>query len=210
MDSTLENGDLNANSESSKEVVQPNSFDPNKFKEEVLNSVKDLMSDPRTTQSQKDRVMAEIKKDKGFKDFLSEYKLMRDNGMSDKEIEMEARIREIESLRSAQVDNSGSVVNNAQTDSARIFAKALDLDLNDPEVIAAIIGKDAEQSARILKGLSDRKRSSVSPSIVAQPAGDNARQPDLLAEYQAKAKLARGNALIDLKMEYRRKGLDIT
>lgn len=209
MDSTQDNGVTDANQETSNQVVQQNSFDPKKFKEEILNSVKEIMSDPRTTQSQKDKVMAEIRKDKGFKDFLGEYRKMREDGMTDKEIEMEARLREIETTRLSQVDNPGTVVNNAANDSAKLFAKALDLDLNDPEVVGAFINSDIEQSLRRLKELSDRKKTSVSPGLVAQSAGDSARQPDLLAEYQAKAKTARGNALIDLKMEYRKKGLDI-
>lgn len=209
MDSTLENGDLNANSESSNEVVQPNSFDPKKFKEEILNSVKEIMSDPRTTQSQKDRVMAEIKKDKGFKDFLSEYKEMRDSGLSDREIELEARLRDIES-RPAKIDNPGRVVDNGGTEAVKLFAKAMDLDLNDPEVIPALADNDVEKALRNLRSVADRKKQNVSPGIVAQSAGDNARQPDLLAEYKAKAATTRGSALIDLKMEYRKKGLDIT
>lgn len=209
MDSTLSNGDTAANRDSSNEVVQPNSFDPQKFEERILNSVKEMLSDPRTTQSQKDKVMAEIKKDKGFKEFLSEYKAMRDSGLSDREIELEARLREIET-RPADVYNPGKEVNNGQPDAMRLFAKALDLDLNDPEVVRAFSENDVEKSLRYLKEVSDRRKTSVSPGIVAQPAGDSARQPDLLAEYQAKAKSVRGSALIDLKLEYRKKGLDIT
>lgn len=208
MDSTPNNGTSDANQDVSGKVDQLNSFDPNKFEESILNRVKEMMSDPRNVQSQKDKVMAEIKKDKGFKDFLSEYKQMRDSGLSDREIEMEARLREIET-RPVQYDNPGTVVNTNQAEAVKLFAQALDLDLNDPEVVNAFTVQNPADSLKQLKSVADRRKT-ASPGIVAQPAGDGARQPDLLAEYKAKAATARGSALIDLKMEYRKRGLDIT
>lgn len=207
MDSTQDDGLLNANSDNSDQVVQPNSFDPKKFKEELLNTVKELISDPRTTQSIKDKTMAEIKKDKGFKDFLGEYKSMKEAGMTDKEIELEARLKEIEQTRTVQ-DNPGRVVENGQSESVKLFAKALELDLNDPEVFPVLSMSNMEEQLRTLKGLSDRRSKNISPAIAAQSAGGNPPS-NLMEEYKARAAKTRGGALIDLKMEYRKKGLDI-
>lgn len=207
MDSTQDDGTLNANSEVSEQVVQPNSFDPKKFKEELLNSVKELISDPRTTQSIKDKTMAEIKKDKGFKDFLGEYKSMKEAGMTDKEIELEARLKEIESVRTVQ-DNPGRVVENGQAEAVKLFAQALELDLNDPEVFPVLSMHSVEEQLKTLKTLSDRRSKNISPAIAAQPAGGNPPS-NLMEEYKARASKIYGSALIDLKMEYRKRGLDI-
>jgi hypothetical protein len=210
MDSTLNNGELNTNSDSSNQVVQPNSFDPQKFEERILKLVDEKISDPRLAQSIKDKGISEMKKSKDFRDIFKEIQTMKESGMTDKEIELEARIREVEERESRIASNSpGKTVESNQADVVRLTVKAFDLDLNDPEVIVAINDSDVEKSIRNLKAVSERKRASVSPGIVAQSAGDNARQPDLLADYQQKAKGVYGSALIDLKMEYRKKGLDI-
>lgn len=207
MDSTLQDGDTAANRESSNEVVQPNSFDQQKFKEELLNSVKELISDPRTTQSIKDKTMAEIKKDKGFKEFLNEYRSMKEAGMTDKEIELEARLKEVEATRSVTHDTPGRAVAGDTTDAVKMFAKVLGLDLNDPEVVTSFKG-DTEATLKELKTIADRRKVAANPAVVTQPSGDGARQPDL-AEYQSRAKNLRGTDLINLKMEYRKRGLDI-
>lgn len=208
MDSTLDDGELNTNSATSKPVVQPNSFDPNKFKEELLNSVKELVSDPRTVQSMKDKTLAEMRKDKGFRDIFREIQSMKEAGMTDKEIELEARIREVEERSRPVEHNPGKVVDDGKTETVKLFAKTLGLDLNDPEVIPVFSNNNLEEQLGTLKNLSDRRSKNISPAIAAQPAGGSPSS-NLMEEYQNRAKTVYGSALIDLKMEFRKKGLDI-
>lgn len=208
MDSTLDDGELNTNSVTSKPVVQPNSFDPNKFKEELLNSVKELVSDPRTVQSMKDKTLAEMRKDKGFRDIFREIQSMKEAGMTDKEIELEARIREVEERSRPVEHNPGKVVDDGKTETVKLFAKTLGLDLNDPEVIPVFSSNNLEEQLGTLKNLSDRRSKNISPAIAAQPAGGSPSS-NLMEEYQNRAKTVYGSALIDLKMEFRKKGLDI-
>lgn len=207
MDSTQDNGEVNTNSTSSNQVAQPNSFDQQKFKEDILNSVKEIISDPRNIQSMKDKTLAEMKKDKGFRDIFKEIQSMKESGMTDREIELEARLREIEESR-VTTNNPGKVVERDQTDVVGLTVKALELDYNDPDVLTVISKGNLEEQIKGLNEVVMRKQQTPNPALVAQPAGGGTK-PDLLAEYQARASKVRGNALIDLKMEYRKKGLDI-
>jgi hypothetical protein len=210
MDSTQEHGELNTNSNSSDNVVQPNSFDPQKLREEISKLVDERLSDPRTTQSLKDKAWSEMKKGKDFREIFREIQTMRDSGMTDKEIELEARLREVEESRIAP-NNPGKVVESNQPDVVGLTVKALGLDYNDPEVLSVISKGNLEEQIRGLNNVVSRKRQTPNPALVAQSAGDGAKSNDLLSEYQQKASSLRGNidALIDLKVEYRKQGLDI-
>lgn len=210
MDSTQETESTVANGEVSENVGQQNSFDADKFKTEILNTVKELISDPRTMQSQKDKVIAEIKKDKGFKDFFREFKTMQEQGMSEREIEQEFRIREMEETRVAQ-NSTGSAVQDDKLKTAKVLAEALGLELNDPDVLQVMLKGDTEQQALKLSELAMRRKSEPNPAIVAQTSGGS-KSPGLMDEYRQRlAKVRRGdvNAITELKMEFRKKGLDI-
>jgi len=210
MDSTQETESTVANGEVSENVGQQNSFDADKFKTEILNTVKELISDPRTTQSQKDKVIAEIKKDKGFKDFFREFKTMQEQGMSEREIEQEFRIREMEETRVTQ-NSTGSAVQDDKLKTAKVLAEALGLELNDPDVLQVMLKGDTEQQALKLSELAMRRKSEPNPAIVAQTSGGS-KSPGLMDEYRQRlAKVRRGdvNTITELKMEFRKKGLDI-
>lgn len=211
MDSTLELGEQDANSAPSGFTDEPNSFDPKKFEENLIAKVQAMIADPRQIQSVKDKALDKIKKDKGFKDFLAEYQSMRANGMSDEQITLEARLRELETKNSAAPSQSpGKVVEQAANESVKLLLPNLGLDANDPEVTTLLAG-DGQLPEKItaLANLSNRRKANINPAVIAQPAGGGASPPALLDEYREKAKTLRGMALIDLKMEYRRKGLDI-
>jgi hypothetical protein len=210
MDSTQNQESSTTKSEVSGNVDQPNSNDLQKFKDEILNSVKEIVSDPRNIQSMKDKTLAEMKKDKSFKTIFREFQSMRESGMSDKEIEMAAKVQDLEErLSNAIEDNPGKAVQYAKPDVGNLLVKALDLNANDVEVLSALSASSTEEQIRLLSNISAKKRQNVSPAIAAQPAGDSSRQPDLLEEYKAKAKDTFGNALIELKMDFRKRGLDI-
>jgi hypothetical protein len=210
MDSTYDNGDMNANSESSNQMVQPNSFDPQKFEERILKLVDEKVSDPRLTQSIKDKGLAEMKKSKDFREIFREIQTMKESGMTDREIELEARIREVEERESRiPSNNPGRAVEGNNTDVAKLFAKTLGLDLNDSDVLQSFSSNNMEEQLTTLKNLADRRNKTISPAIMAQPAGDGAKSQDLLSEYQKRASSVRGDDLIELKIEYRKKGLDI-
>lgn len=210
MDSTQNQESSTTKSGVSGNVDQPNSNDLQKFKDEILNSVKEIVSDPRNIQSMKDKTLAEMKKDKSFKTIFREFQTMRESGMSDKEIEMAAKVQDLEERLSNVIeDNPGKAVQYAKLDVGNLLVKALELNANDVEVLSALSASSAEEQVRLLSNISAKKRQNVSPAIAAQPAGDSSRQPDLLDEYKAKAKDTYGNALIELKMEYRKKGLEI-
>lgn len=212
MDSTQEYGELDTNSTSSDNVVQPNSFDPQKLREEISKLVNEevavKLSDPKITQSLKDKAWSDMKKGKDFREVFREIQTMKESGMTDREIELEARLREVEESRVA-TNNPGKVVESNQPDVVGLTVKALGLDYNDPEVLSAISKGNLEDQIRGLNNVVSRKRQTPNPALVAQSAGDGAKS-DLMGEYQQRASKVRGvNALTDLKMEYRKKGLNI-
>lgn len=207
MDSTQEMESANANGEVSDGVDKQNSFDAERFKQDILNTVKDLISDPRTTQSQKDKVIAEIKKDKGFKDFFREFKSMQEQGYSEREIEQEFRIREMEETRVSHNSN-GNAVSDNKVSTAKVLAEALGLNMNDPDVMRVMLSGNLEEQATKLSELSQRNKKEASPALAAQPSGMS-KTPDLLDEYRQAIRTLRGDALIRAKMEFRKRGLDI-
>lgn len=208
MDSSPALEPTDAKGEVSNKVEQPNSFDSAKFKEDILNSVKELISDPRTTQSQKDKLISEIKKDKGLKDYLREIQSMREAGMSDKEIELEARLREIEETRNVQ-NSIGNVVQKTDNSAVKVLAQALNLDLNDPEVVQVLLKPSNDEQILGLSNIAQKRKVEPNPALIGT-SGGSSKEPDLMEEYRAKADKTRGDALIKLKMEYRKKGLNIT
>jgi hypothetical protein len=93
--------------------------------------------------------------------------------------------------------------------------------VNDPEVQAMFrrgeYGPDAEGYLDFLSditklALQRAGRPAATPATVAQPVGSGAPEPDLRSEYDLrKARLRPGdvNALMELKREFRQKGLDV-
>jgi hypothetical protein len=218
MDSTLEGGTQAAQSAASPVAVQPNSFDPAKFEANLLAKFQAMITDPRSIQSVKDKALAEIRKDKSLKDFLAEYQSLKASGMTDKEIEQEARLREIEARFSAPVPQSanGMVVVQPQVDPVSALLPVLGLEANDPEVTSLMAGNgQIEEKLSTLATLAARKRQTQpNPALVAQPAGggtSQASQAQLEAQYKKEVLANRGNktAIRDLQRKYQEQGLDV-
>jgi hypothetical protein len=177
-DSTVSEGQESANSASSSQTVSPPSFDPDELAAKIEAKVlAAIQGDPRVVKSTSDKIMNSLKKDKGFKDFLAEYRDMTSKGMTEKEIELEARLREIEDRGgSSTTDQSpGKVVEQVASDPVKIVISALGLNENDPEVTGILLGGDLIEKVAQLGSLAERKKKALSnPAIVSQPAGGGA------------------------------------
>jgi len=216
MDSTQETESTVANGEVSENVGQPNSLNADSSDlEKVLNRLERLeqkLDDPKRIQSEKDKVFSALEKDKRFK-LLEGYKEIRklqEEGYTDREIEQELRIREMEDSKVAQ-NSTGSAVQDDKLKTAKVLAEALGLELNDPDVLQVMLKGDTEQPALKLSELAMRRKSEPNPAIVAQTSGGS-KSPGLMDEYRQRlAKVRRGdvNTITELKMEFRKKGLDI-
>jgi hypothetical protein len=215
MDSTQPDGTQAANPDASPPAVQPSSFDPVEFAKTLRAQILAEIRDPKEVQSLKDRAIAEIKKDKGLKEAFAELKQMQDQGLSDAEIAREIRFRELESHFTSNpapsAQSAGRVVEQTANDPAMTLLSAFGLDANDPEVTGILTGDDLAGKVAQIAALAQRKKQTPSnPALIAQPSGGGSAQKTLQQEYDLLAKSARGMALIDLKMEYRRRGLDIS
>ena len=219
MDSTQDEERIVANEEVSTNVDQRNSFDDGKLEEIVRRIVKEENADPRNEQSRNDKLLAAFKKNKGFKDYFREIQSMRDSGMSDKEIErvagitdreeeIDARLRQLEESRTAQ-NSVGNTVKQPDNNAIKVLAQALKLDLNNPDVVRELMKDKQEDQIIGLTKIAERQNAEPNPALVGTSTGSS-KEPDLLEEYQAKAARLRGDALIDLKLEYSKKGLRIS
>jgi hypothetical protein len=217
MDSTHEQGLQGANLDNSGEAVQPNSFDPGEFEKRLLSRVQEMITDPRTVQSVKDKTLAEIKKDKGFKDFLAEYQSMKNKGMSDAEIAQEARLRELEERLKPTLPATpapGKVEVQATNDPALQMAANLGLD-NEPEVVG-LLARDASTEEKLLAMatiIQRKKQVNVNPAIAAQPSGGSTPPVNLAQlenNYKQEVMQARGNrsAILAIQQKYQSQGLN--
>lgn len=220
MDSTQPGDGQDAKPVISPAAVQQNSFDPDKFKQDLLAEFRTMISDPRTVQSMKDKTLAELRKDRGLKDYLAEIQTMRANGMSDQEIAMEARLREIENripTASEPQSTPGRAVNVPETNPVFIVANSFGLDLNDPEV-SLILTSGENETGKIARISEIFKRKTITtppnPALVAQPAGGSmspVSMSQLETQYKKEVMANRGNrgAIENLKREYAEKGLNV-
>ena len=213
-DSTQEAGTQVANPAVSANADQPNSFNPEEFAKTLKAQILADLQDPRHIQSQKDKVIAEIKKDKGMREYFAEFKKMQEEGLSDADIQRELRIRELEARVISEpvtpIQPAGRVIEPAANDAVMAVLPALGLDQNDPEVTSALLQGSIVDKMGALVALSTKKKSQPNPASVAQPSGGAAPQSNLMDDYKKASANVRGNALIELKMEYRRRGLDIS
>ena len=217
MDSTQADGTQDANPAVSAGAVQPNSFDPVKFEERLMSKVSELISNPRTVQGVKDKLAAEFKKDKGFRDFLAEYQTMREKGMTDEQISLEARLRELETRNSVPevpVPGKAPAVPQANETVNKLLT-ALGMDANDPLVSSILAGDgQSEQKIDAIVALSERKKVQPNPALVAQPAGGSSApvsNAQLEAQYKKEVMANRGNkpAILELQQRFLQQGLDI-
>lgn len=219
MDSTPVPGEQNANSAASGATVQPNSFDPEKFARELTARVMAAVNDPKVIQSQKDRVIAEVKKDKGLKDLWQEVKTLKAEGLSDAEIEREIRIRDLESRAveqpAAAPQSFGKVVAPQTNDTVKAVISALGLDMNAPEVVDVLSsGKPMDEQIRAFTSIQASQSKPANPAAVAQPAGGSIPpvNPELLAaQYKQEVMAKRGDkaAIKIIQQKYAAQGLDV-
>jgi hypothetical protein len=166
-ESTIDNGAQDANSDVSQSSDKPISFDPEKFARDLTASILAKINDPAQIQSQKDRVIAAVKK------------AMEAEGLTRTQIKQEMRLRELEARTAndsaQQVQSPGKAVAPVPNNPVNDVISALKLDMNDPEVTSIMAGglSFAEQVAS-LAGLSGRKSNPSQPTLVAQPAGGSA------------------------------------
>jgi hypothetical protein len=217
-ESTQLDGTQDANSAASSGAVSQNSFDPDKFARDLEARILARINDPKQVQSLKDRTIAEIKKDKGLREVYADVRAMQAEGLSDKEIEREIRIRELEARIAGTSEPStqspGKAVERAANDPVMSVISAYKLDENDPEVTSIMLGNDPVEKIAQLAILAQRKQQSHSPSIVAQPAGGNRPSPNMAqleSQYKKEVMSARGNktAVQEVQEKYKQQGLDI-
>jgi len=218
MDSTQNSEGQNANSVISGGAVQPNSFDPEKFAKTLKADILAALSDDKQIQSLKDRTVASIKKDKGLREVFGELKEMQAKGLTEKEIEQEIRIRELETRLSgssvSSVQSPGKVVEQAASNPVRDIISALGLDENNPEVTGILQGGDFTEQVSQLAVLAQRKKSNASnPALVAQPTGGGpspVNPAQLEAAYKKEVMSNRGNraAIQAIQKKYEEQGLD--
>lgn len=212
-DTTLESGLQAANPDNSTVQGQGNSFDPAKFRAELLAEFRTLLKDDNSLrQSMKDTVIADVRKDKGMKAIVDEYRKMKADGMTDREIDQELRFRELQ----AQISSTQSApvlpgTQNASGTEVTDLADTLGLDLRDPKIAQIAAGADPVKG--LIAHAKSLKQSPPSAAALSQPA--SAPLPPnvnaLTLEYKNKALAARGNrdAIRAIQAEYAAKGVPV-
>lgn len=144
---------------------------------------------------------------------------MRATGMSDQDIAMEARLRDIEARVTFVPDmqsTHGRVVAPLETNTVAQAVIASGIDMNDPEISSILSSSesDVDKMTKLFSVVAKKKNTQPNPALVAQPAGGsmtpvNAAQ--LEAQYKKEVMANRGNrgAIEKLKQEYAEKGLNV-
>jgi len=174
----------------------------------------------RKVQSTKDKRLSKIEKVLGGRlDLLAE---LEEAGVEiPKETRTEMRLRELEEQRTqsstqpAPVRVDGSTQQKAAVTEAIAELNKYGLSSDDADFLNLLRGQysnraafDLEVQRHIVKKIAPPKPANPA-DVVQSPATGKADSGDLMVEYQNRAQKVRGNALIELKMEYRKKGLDI-
>ena len=174
----------------------------------------------RKVQSTKDKRLSKIEKALGGRlDLLAE---LEEAGVEiPKETRTEMRLRELEEQRTqsstqpAPVRVDGSTQQKAAVTEAIAELNKYGLSSDDADFLNLLRGQysnraafDLEVQRHIVKKIAPPKPANPA-DVVQSPATGKADSGDLMVEYQNRAQKVRGNALIELKMEYRKKGLDI-
>lgn len=187
------------------------------LKAEIAEALKPVLSEVRGVQGRQDKDRT------AFREFMDEFKKQKAKGLSDDQAEVaaESSIKERTEAQSDKVllrqiaekvlgtspAGNGVAVTANVVDVLKQFP---DLDANDPDVIANVLSQNDADKAELAASRLIRKRASQpSPSAASPVIGTPSQPANLMDEFNQKAKSVRGMALIDLKMEYRKKGLDI-
>ena len=186
------------------------------LKAEIAEALKPVLSEVRGVQGRQDKDRT------AFREFMDEFKKQKAKGLSDDQAEVAAE-SSIKERTEAQSDKAllrqiaekvlgASPAGNGVTASANVVEvlNQFNLDANDPDVIANVLSQSDPDKAELAASRLARKRANPPSASAASPVAGTPPPPaNLMDEYNQKAKSVRGMALIDLKMEYRKKGLDI-
>ena len=186
---------------------------------ERLNRIEKMLS---SIQSGKDRAVDKTRSEVSeLRKSLSEVQSLMKKGLSEDEAfeQLEGRKADNEfkqavlELRDALKGGKSLPVqaNGAKVEPSVIeVLNQFNLDANDPDVIANVLSQSDPDKAELAASRLARKRANPPSASAASPVAGTPPPPaNLMDEYNQKAKSVRGMALIDLKMEYRKKGLDI-
>lgn len=211
-------------SSSNPNATPHNSSSANQGQDDFGERIKRIEKMVETMQSGKDKgvnkALSEVEELR--KSFSEVQALMKRKNLTEDEAfeELEARKRDTEFQKailevrdalkggkSLPVQANGAKVEPSVVEVLKQFP---DLDANDPDVIAKVLSQSDPDKAELAASRLIRKRANPPSASAASPVAGTPPPPaNLMDEYNQKAKSIRGMALIDLKMEYRKKGLDI-
>jgi hypothetical protein len=182
------------------------------LRSEIQKSLKPVMDEVRGVQGRQDKDRT------AMREILDEFKKQKAKGLTDTEAEHAAataikertEAQEQKELLSKIAEKLG--LSAGGTGAASIDLKNFpELSAGDPEVVANVLSLTDPREAELAALRMIRKRSSVTPqpSAASPVIGTPPPAEDLMAQYKKQSQGLRGNALIELKMQFRRKGLDI-
>lgn len=183
---------------------------------EIAEALKPVLSEVRGVQGRQDKDRT------AMREFMDEFNKGKAKGLSDDAAEA-AATRSISERKEAESDKllirqiaeklGLSSAGNGTTTTANVvevLKQFPDLDANDPDVIANVLSQQDPDKAELEASRLIRKRASQPSASAASPVAGTPPSPaNLMDEFNQKAKSVRGMDLIDLKMQYRKKGLDI-
>lgn len=210
LDSAPGKGTQDANLGVSTPDGQPNSFDPEQFAEKLKADIlASLRTDKTLAQSVKDRAIAEVKKDKGFKDFLDEYRTLKAEGKTDEQIVIEARLREIEERTVNQPPAKAGNLADDDSNELDELLPALGLDATDPDALR-IMGQPITAVAKTkeLVKLSQRRKQQPGPAAVSQPSGSSQPKNDVSEKVKKYEELSKSPTIHAAELSALKKELD--
>ncbi len=184
----------------------------------ISEQLKPLAAEVRGVQGRQDKDRT------AFREFMDEFKKFKGKGLSDNEAEA-AATNSLQEKADAQSDKEllrkiaekvlGSPADgnraNPSANVIEVLRSFPELDANDPDVVTKVLSLTDEKEAELaaLRMLRSRSQSAPSPSAAGMAVNTPPPPADLMSQYQKQSQGLRGNELIELKMQYRRKGLDI-
>lgn len=136
---------------------------------------------------------------------------LKESGLNEAQIQRELALDAILEQGAPPPRPAGNEPKEQSLDAVAVLQE-LKLDGNDPEVISAystLKGVELENRLYKIRYQRDHKPA-PSPADAAAMQGGSAPAQDLMGEFEAASKNVRGNALIELKMAFRKRGLDIS
>lgn len=210
-ESTQTAGETSANLPASAPGVQPSSLDRDQLRKELKAEIlAELKGDKSLMQSMKDQTIEQVKKDKGFKTLLDEYRAMKQENMTDREIEREFRLRELEAERTQQPAPvaPGSATDSGASDLEDLLP-ALNLEADDVDALRILAQPLTDiAKAKELAKLSQRRKESPNPAAAAQPASAPAPKIDVSGKVKRYMELSKSPTANSAELSALKKELD--